>query len=80
MLTRRGLLSSLLASGFARAAEPDIANLFPLLEANSLAQPRKLGFMDPRWKKLDAWKKEARPRADPPSPLQPDRAPALGQG
>jgi dienelactone hydrolase len=61
MLTRRGLLSSLLASGFARAAEPDLANLFPLLEANSLAQPRKLGFMDPRWKKLDAWKKEARP-------------------
>ena len=60
-MTRRGLLSSLLASGLAPAAEPDLANLFPLLEANSHGQRRTLGFLDPRWKKLDAWKKEARP-------------------
>ena len=57
MLTRRGLLSSMLAS----AAEPDLANLFPILEANSRAQRRALAFLDPRWKKLDAWKKAARP-------------------
>ena len=63
MLTRRRLLSSFLATGSAAAAatEPDLANLFPLLEANSQAQHRTLGFLDPRWKKLDAWKKAARP-------------------
>ena len=60
MLTRRTLAGSLLASS-AAAVEPDLLNLFPLLEANSEAQRRTLGFLDPRWKKLEAWKKEARP-------------------
>jgi dienelactone hydrolase len=61
MLSRRSLLTSVVATGFASAAEPDLANLFPILEANSLAQRRSLGFLDSRWKKLEAWKKEARP-------------------
>lgn len=70
--TRRALLP-LLAAPLARAAEPDLANLFPQLEANSRAQPRPLAFLDPRWKKLEVWKKQARPellrllRYDPPA-------------
>ena len=55
--TRRGLLP-LLAAPFARSQ--DLANLFPQLEANSRAQLRPLGFLDPHWKKVDAWKKQAR--------------------
>jgi dienelactone hydrolase len=61
MLTRRTLLSTAAASGLASAAEPDLANLFPMLEANSASQTRTLGFLDPRWKKLETWKKAARP-------------------
>jgi dienelactone hydrolase len=45
----------------ASAAEPDLANLFPILEATSRAQRHTLSFLDPRWKKLEVWKKEARP-------------------
>jgi hypothetical protein len=51
----------LLAAPLARAAEPDLANLFPQLEAASRAQRRQFAFLDPQWKKLDAWKKQARP-------------------
>ncbi|MBI2687425.1 MAG: hypothetical protein HYX27_14020 [Acidobacteria bacterium] len=58
--TRRALLP-LLGVPLSRAAEPDLANLFPQLEAASRSQRRPLGFLDPRWKKLDAWKKETRP-------------------
>ena len=61
MLTRRGLLPSLVASGLASAAEPDLGNLFPLLEATSMAQQQTLGFLDARWKRLETWKKAARP-------------------
>jgi len=60
LFTRRSLLP-LLAAPFARSAEPDLANLFPQLEANSRGQRRSLAFLDPQWKKLDAWKKQARP-------------------
>jgi hypothetical protein len=59
-LTRRALLP-LLAAPLAGAADPDLANLFPQLEANSRAQGRPFAFLDPRWKKLEAWKKQARP-------------------
>lgn len=68
--TRRSLLP-LLAAPLARSQ--DLGNLFPQLEANSRAQRRSLAFLDPHWKKLDAWKKQARPellrllRYDPPA-------------
>ena len=60
LFTRRVLLP-LLGAPLVSGAEPDLANLFPQLEAASLARKRPLGFLNPRWKKLDRWKKEARP-------------------
>lgn len=78
-ITRRALLpvlASTAATGSsvaAAATEPDLANLFPQLEANSRRQRRPLAFLDPRWKKLESWKEQARPellrlfRYDPPA-------------
>jgi dienelactone hydrolase len=59
MPSRREILASLAAP--LAAAEPDLGNLFPILEATSKSQKRQLGFLDARWKKLEVWKKEARP-------------------
>ncbi|MBM3734312.1 MAG: hypothetical protein FJW39_00875 [Acidobacteria bacterium] len=59
-ISRRGLMPLMLATA-ARAAESDVGNLFPSLEWISGQNPRDLSFLDGRWKKLDAWKKAARP-------------------
>lgn len=75
-ITRRALLPLVAATAahpIPAANEPDLANLFPQLEANSRNQRRPHAFLDPRWKKLDAWKKQTRPellrlfRYDPPA-------------
>lgn len=75
-ITRRALLPLVAAAAahpIPAASEPDLANLFPQLEANSRNQRRPHAFLDPRWKKLDVWKKQTRPellrlfRYDPPA-------------
>lgn len=58
--SRRAFLP-LLGAPLCRPSEPDLANLFPQLEANSRAQARQLGFLHPQWKRLELWKKQARP-------------------
>lgn len=44
------------------APPPDLGNLYPILSAISAGQPRKLSFLDSRWKSLAEWKKVARAR------------------
>ncbi len=63
LLTRRSLLASAAsAAAFGQEQPPDLANLFPALEAHSRAQRHTLSFLDARWIKLDAWKNAARPK------------------
>ncbi len=57
--TRRSLFP-LLGASLAKAAEPDLLNLFPQIEAWSRAQTRPLEFLNPRWKRLSEWKNRAR--------------------
>jgi dienelactone hydrolase len=51
---------------------PDLANLHPLMEWLAEENRPRLSFLEPKWRSLDAWKREARPlfrqhlRYDPP--------------
>jgi dienelactone hydrolase len=53
---------------------PDLANLHDLMTWLAKQSGARLSFLDPRWKSLDAWKREARPELlrrlayDPPAP------------
>jgi len=52
---------------------PDLANLHPLMEWLAQENRPRLSFLEPRWRSLEAWKREARPlfcqhlRYDPPA-------------
>ncbi len=61
-VTRRQL-AALPSAAFAQApaaSQPDLGNLFPMLDRYAQSRSRNLSFLDPRWKRLDGWKKEAR--------------------
>lgn len=52
---------------------PDLANLHPLMEFLQQENRPRMSFLEPRWRSLEAWKREARPlfrqylRYDPPA-------------
>jgi len=41
--------------------DPDLANLYEMLEAVSHEHRPRLSFLDPKWKSLEKWKQAARP-------------------
>lgn len=50
-------------TGFSPASSPaaDLANLHPLMDWLSRENAPRLGFLEPKWKSLEEWKKAARP-------------------
>ena len=56
-MTRRALLATLAAPLGAQ----DLANLYGMLDGIAAANTPRLSFLDPKWKSLEAWKREARP-------------------
>lgn len=54
-----------MAAAFAAAGPaqtlPDLGEFHPYFEEISASQKRELSFLDGRWRKLEAWKKEVRP-------------------
>lgn len=59
-MTRRQLLATAFATAGSAQTRPDLGEFHPYLEEISANQKRELSFLDPRWRKLDPWKKVAR--------------------
>lgn len=78
-LGRLPLPAPLSAPAETGAAGPDLGNLFGAIEWIGQESAPRLSFLDPRWRSLDDWKREARPALQRHLAFDPAPLPVRGE-